>query len=152
LFASRTKHFFREEGGMPATAVLSIVRPREFAHITQCEFDALLDERVRQVEQNAASERALSRRSISGRASILSQKWNDRPKDREVRMGLNPRIAARSKWSRIEALLRNRAFKDAYLAARAEFVAGVRDVVFPAGTYWLRRFARAACAPSPAAV
>ena len=28
--------------------------------------------------------------------------------------------------------------------------AGIRDIVFPAGTYWLRRFARAICAPCPA--
>jgi hypothetical protein len=52
-------------------------------------------------------------------------------------------------WSRIEALLRDRAFRDAYIAARDSFVAGVRDAVFPAGTYWLRRFVQAACAPFP---
>ena len=46
---------------------------------------------------------------------------------------MNPRVAARSKWDRTEALLRNRAFRDAY-AARASFAAGVRDVVFPAKT------------------
>jgi len=61
----------------------------------------------------------------------------------------DPRVAARSKWSRIEALLRNRAFRDAYIAARESFVAGVRDVIFPAGTYWLRRFVQATCAPGP---
>jgi hypothetical protein len=62
---------------------------------------------------------------------------------------LSPRVAARSKWSRIEALLRNRAFRDAYTAARASFASGIRDVIFPAGTYWLRRFTRAICAPWP---
>jgi hypothetical protein len=63
---------------------------------------------------------------------------------------MNPRVAARSKWSRIEALMRNRAFRDAYAAARASFAAGIRDVIFPAGTYWLRRFTQALCAPCPA--
>ena len=48
--------------------------------------------------------------------------------------------------------MRNRDFRAAYAAARAEFVAGVRDVVFPAGTYWLRRFIQAACANDPALV
>jgi hypothetical protein len=63
--------------------------------------------------------------------------------------GGSPRVAARSKWSRIEALLRNRTFRYAYIEARDRFVGGVRDAVFPAGTYWLRRFARALCAPFP---
>jgi hypothetical protein len=45
--------------------------------------------------------------------------------------------------------MRNGDFRAAYAAAREAFVAGIRDVVFPAGTYWLRRFVRAACAPHP---
>jgi hypothetical protein len=50
-------------------------------------------------------------------------------------------------WSRLEALLRNRVFRDAYAAARAAFIAGVTDVLFPAGTYWLQRFVNAPCEP-----
>ena len=80
---------------------------------------------------------------------VLAQRWSDRPGTREPRRNLSPGVAARSKWSRIEALLRNRAFRDAYTAARASFAAGIRDVIFPAGTYWLRRFTRAICAPWP---
>ena len=38
----------------------------------------------------------------------------------------------------------NRAFREAYAAAREAFIAGARDVIFPAGTYWLRRFTRGA--------
>jgi hypothetical protein len=36
--------------------------------------------------------------------------------------------------------MRNRAFRDAYIAAREAFLAGVRDVVFPAGTYLAETF------------
>jgi hypothetical protein len=53
--------------------------------------------------------------------------------------------AARSKWARIEALLRNRAFIAAYTCAREAWRAGVA-VMFPPGTYWLRRFAQVAVA------
>ncbi|MEQ1729092.1 MAG: hypothetical protein ABL982_12005, partial [Vicinamibacterales bacterium] len=58
----------------------------------------------------------------------------------EPRRGLRPRVAARSVWSRVEALRRNRAFEDAYRTARLLWLAGFA-VVFPPGTYWLRRFA-----------
>jgi hypothetical protein len=44
--------------------------------------------------------------------------------------------------------MRNAAFYDAYVAARTDLLAGVRDVLFPAGTYWLHRFANACCHPS----
>jgi len=48
--------------------------------------------------------------------------------------------------------MRNRAFREAYAAAREAFITGIRDVLFPAGTYWLRRFVQAACASDPAPV
>jgi len=84
-----------------------------------------------------------------GRKAVLRQEWSARPASHEPRRQLDPRVAARSKWSRFEALLRNRAFRDAYSAAREAFAAGIRDVIFPAGTYWLRRFTRAICEPAP---
>ena len=109
----------------------------------------MIDERIRAVEEAAAAERRLSGIQVLGRRAVLTQKWTARPASREARRELDPRVAARSGWRRIEALLRNRAFRDAYIAARESFVAGVRDVVFPPGTYWLRRFVQATCAPGP---
>jgi hypothetical protein len=50
-------------------------------------------------------------------------------------------VAARNQWARIEALLRNRAFIVAYTNARERWRAGT-PVLFPPGTYWLRRFAQ----------
>jgi hypothetical protein len=146
---SRPKHFFRDEGVMPDSVVLAFSRPRGFEQMTAADFAALVTDRIRQFEQQAASERHRKGTGVLGRRLVLRQTWRTRPRDREPRRALNPRVAARSKWSRIEALLRNRAFRDAYLAARALFVGGVRDALFPAGTYWLRRFARAVCAPFP---
>ncbi len=107
-------------------------------------------ERVSVGEETAAADRHRTGATVFGRKNVLAQKWSDRPDSREPRRQLSPRVAARSKWSRIQALLRNRAFRDAYAAARASFAAGIRDVVFPAGTYWLRRFIQAICAPWPA--
>jgi hypothetical protein len=43
-------------------------------------------------------------------------------------------------WARVEALQRNQAFIDQYHEARADHLAG-REAIFPAGTWWLRRFA-----------
>jgi hypothetical protein len=58
----------------------------------------------------------------------------------EPRRNLRPQVAGRSKWARIEALLRNRAFVMAYASARDRWRNGMA-AVFPPGTYWLQRFA-----------
>ncbi len=152
LTASRPKHFFREDGPMPEVVSLSFARPEGFEHLSTAAFTAMVMDRVRSAEQAAAAEMRRTGTSVLGRKHVLLQRWSDRPGSREPRRQLNPGVAARSKWSRVEALLRNRAFRDAYAAARASFAAGIRDVIFPAGTYWLRRFTQAICAtwPEPA--
>ena len=147
LVASRPKHFFREKGSMPDTVTLSFARPRGLEHLTATEFASLVTDRIREREEKVNNERQHNGTPVLGRRAVLKQRWSDRPASREPRRELDPRVAARSKWSRIEALLRNKTFRDAYAAARTSFQKGVRDVVFPAGTYWLRRFANAICVP-----
>ncbi len=71
----------------------------------------------------------------------------DYPKSREPRRELNPRVAARSKWRRIEAIQRNNEFIAEYNKARGQWKDGDREVVFPLGTYALRIHANVRCAP-----
>jgi REP element-mobilizing transposase RayT len=149
LSATRPAHFFREEGSMPRTVSLRISRPRGFEHLSDGELATLILERVREFEENAETERRRRGAVVVGRRAVLGQRWSDRPRNREPKRALSPRIAARSTWSRIEALMRNRSFCAAYAAARAIFANGIGTPLFPAGTYWLRRFASARCEPSP---
>jgi putative transposase len=149
LVASRPRHFFREDGAMPDSLRLVFAKPRGFEQLSAREFAALVLARVHQVEEAAAAERRRSGTRVLGRKGVLSQRWSERPASREPRRELSPRVAARSRWSRIEAILRNKAFREAYLQARALFIKGTREVLFPAGTYWLRRFARAVCVAAP---
>ena len=58
---------------------------------------------------------------------------------------MSPRVAAKNKWSRIEALLRNRGFVEKYRDAFVSHMAGAVNVLFPFGTYWMRKFAKVAC-------
>jgi hypothetical protein len=58
---------------------------------------------------------------------------------------MNPRVAAKSKWARIEALLRNRAFIERYRDAFCSHMAGLANVLFPFGTFWMRKFGKVAC-------
>jgi hypothetical protein len=58
---------------------------------------------------------------------------------------MSPQVAAKNKWARIEALLRNRAFSEKYRDAFLAHVAGLANVVFPFGTYLMRKIAKVAC-------
>ena len=84
-----------------------------------------------------------------GRLAVLAQRWQTRPTSQERRRGLNPRLAAVDKWRRKEALQANARFLKEYTAAREAFRAGLRAVLFPPGTYWLKRFADVLCEQLP---
>jgi REP element-mobilizing transposase RayT len=145
LTASRPKHFFRADGEMPELAELQLVRPKGFEDKSHAEFAALIKGRVVAFERTKAEERRTKGIRVLGREGILKQKWSASPDSDAPHFGLSPRIAARNKWARIEALQRNKAFLEAYLDARERLKAGAKDAVFPAGTWWLRRHAHVTC-------
>jgi hypothetical protein len=58
---------------------------------------------------------------------------------------MSPRVAARNKWARIETLLRNRDFIEKYRDAFLRHMDGLANVLFPFGTFWMRKFAKVAC-------
>jgi putative transposase len=69
---------------------------------------------------------------------VVAQSPFSRPPPGEPRFQLQPRIAARDKWRRIEALQRVKEFLRGYREVYAARRAGVMNVLFPAGTYLLR--------------
>jgi hypothetical protein len=106
---------------------------------------AELRERVRAIEAERAAERQRTGGRVYGQRAVLAQSWRGQPVSREPRRNLRPRVAAQSKWARLEALLRNRAFVDVYTMACAAWREGI-PAMFRPGTYWLGRFAQVAVA------
>jgi len=135
--AHRPKYFFRDDGPMPETVELTFTIPPELG-----DRDSVLSEvrqRIAAVEIELAQVRAQTGKRVLGRREVTRQSWHGSPNTFEPRGGLRPRVAARSKWARVEALCRNRAFVNAYAEARRALLAGT-PIPFPLGTYWLRRF------------
>ena len=151
LTATRPAHFFRKDGTMPAVVTLTVARPQGFEEMSAKEFAALIKARVAAAEKSAAADRRAKGINVLGRERILKQDWRARPKSAEAHFKLSPRIAAKNKWARIEAITRNMDFLAAYFAAKDEFRKGSRDVVFPAGTWWLRKYVKVRCAKAPSA-
>lgn len=147
LTARRPQHFFRKEGKMPATVELTFEFPPSLGdpeHLRQ-----ELASRIKAMERALAEKRFSENRRVLGRARVLRQHWLDTPagqEDRRSRDDIRPRVAALSKWDRIAALQRNKQFINAYRKARDAWLRGL-EAVFPAGTYWLRRFMNVPVAP-----
>jgi putative transposase len=140
----RPRHFFREEGPMPGYARLQLSCPCGFDSAE--DFRAELERRVAALEDEAARKRKEKGGTVLGAKKVLAQKPHARPAFGEPRRGLNPRIAARDKWKRIEAIGRLKEFLHSYRAAWAAFTRGARDALFPHGTYWMRIAYGAVCA------
>jgi putative transposase len=138
LRATRPRHFFRPDGAMPAEVALHLVLPPDLGDPDR--FRAALRDQVAAAEAVVAAERRRTGAGVLGCRAIRRQSWRDSPTTCEARRTLRPILAARSPWSRLEALQRNREFLEAYREARRLWLAGEAST-FPIGTYWLRRFA-----------
>jgi len=135
LSFERPDHFFSETGFMPERATLELSTPPGFEAE---EFRALLAARLAEKEREAGRTLAAEGRRFMGARRVLAQKHTDSPVSGEPRRRLNPRIASRDKWKRIEALTRLKSFLKDYREALQKLRAGIADVVFPHGTYRLR--------------
>jgi putative transposase len=139
LVVKRPPQFFRQEGAkvLPAEVTLALVVPPCLEDLPVEEVRALVAARLADHEERARQER--QGRPFLGRRGVLRQRVADRPGDHEPHFELNPRVAGRDKWKRIEALGRLRSFRSSYRQAWEQFRAGLRGAVFPAGTWKLRR-------------
>ncbi len=140
LTASRPAHFFRADGDMPQSVSLSFARPQGFEHLDQAAFVDLVKSTLEFKERTAAGVRQITHKRVMGARAILAQRWQDSPSTFEPRRHMSPTVAARNKWARVEALLRKGAFLKEYAAALADLLTGTVDVLFPAGTWAMRRF------------
>ena len=137
----RPDWFFNSSGDMPEEVSLTLARPRIFAELDD---DALYDKlaaAIRAAELRAQSELRAQGRRFRGARKIEKQTWQRAVTRDEERFRVRPKVASGSKWLRLAQLQRNRMWERAYALAREAWLAGDREAVFPAGTYWLRRFA-----------
>ena len=146
LEAPRPKIFFREDGPMPAMAKLTLTVPEAYSHMSREEFVALLERSVEAREDELREQARRDGIRFLGLKRIARQHPTSRPRSREPRRNLNPRVAAKNKWRRIEALQRLKQFLADYREAWLRWKQGFHDVIFPAGTYAMVQNHNVACA------
>jgi REP element-mobilizing transposase RayT len=136
LPARRPAGFFRANGTTPESLELELTVPPGFTSAQ--EFRDAVSQEVRALEDETRRAFAADGRRFLGRARVLAQDPLGRPKGAEPRRKMSPRIAALDAVGRIDAIARLKRFVHEYGEALAKLRAGVRDMVFPAGTYRLR--------------
>jgi len=149
ITVKRPAFFFRKKGLLPEEARLVVVRPRAFPELNDQAFGKLLDRAVADREEMVREDFRAAGKRFLGPMRVLKQSPSDRPGSREPRRGMNPRVAARDKWRRIERLQWLDSWLVAYAEALKRFREGFREVIFPAGTYWMRVHHRVRCYAPP---
>lgn len=132
IVARRPKTFFRDDGYLPEQVELELTIPPGIESPDQFRKDLAAALREREDEHAATG------RGFLGRARVSAQSPWATPSSRERRREPKPRVAAKDRWKRAEALARLAGFIAEYREAWRRWKSGIRDVLFPAGTYALR--------------
>jgi putative transposase len=149
MVATRPRRFFRDNGPFPDSACLELSASPFHSDLLHPEWAKLVAGSVDASVQNTREMRIKSGKCVVGAKAVLAQPWHEAPESYEPRRTMNPHVACRDKWRRIEALQRNRAFLDAYREARLAWMSGGKNVEFPAGVWYLRHFPGVVCAAVP---
>ncbi|MFH2006252.1 MAG: hypothetical protein ABI333_06675 [bacterium] len=148
LRATRPDFYFDPKGKMPKELELVLEPPPGCEDWDREELIRYLRTRIQ--EREAAAYEKYDGKFL-GVKKILAMHHTDQPKTREPRRKPSMRIAARNKWQRIEELHRLKTFERDYADCQSRYRAGDKDVVFPAGTFWMKHFtpARVQKPPDP---
>jgi REP element-mobilizing transposase RayT len=138
----RPNHFFDPDGTMPASVTLTLSTPPGFSSVDS------FREQLTSALSTAEDEAARRVGTFLGVARVLKQRWSARATSPEPLGQLNPRVAGRNKWKRIERLARLASFLADYRVALQDWRAGRHDALFPAGTYLMRLACGVSCAPT----
>jgi REP element-mobilizing transposase RayT len=136
----RPEKFFDEDGEMPETVSLTLVRPAIFLELDDDALYERLEQEVRRREREHQARFRAKNRRFMGLDKLANDKWNRAPKSYEERFKVAPRVASSCRWLRLAQLQRNREWEREYAVAR-ELLRDGMAAVFPVGTYWLKRFA-----------
>lgn len=148
IVVERPGFFFSRR--MPEQVRLRLVRPPCLGDLDDEELAEHIAERVREEETAIRAEADEKCQNFSGRKAVLAQSPFGSPSTKQPRRQLRPRVASRDKWERIAWLQRSMEFLREYREAWDAFCAGVRDVIFPAGTYLMRIQFGVSCHDPPA--
>ena len=123
---------------LPASAELRLVTPASMAHTNHA--SSWVDAIEELVELREREETLRRSARVLGAKRVLRTPWFSRPPRTQAPRASrrNPSLAAVTWEALRQAASALRAWRHAYRAAWNELKAGLQDVMFPTGTWWLR--------------
>jgi hypothetical protein len=131
---------------LPDVIEFELVRPPVCMELGDAQLREEVRRRLNERELALIEARRRAGKDVLGIRRVLSQRWDDSPREPEELFATKPRVAG-SRWA--QELNRIREFVVAHARARARFLAGNRDVVWPAGTWQMRVRHGVPCETSP---
>lgn len=144
----RPDFFFSEDGPWPDQVELSFEVP-ECMEMTRSEYVAAFSAALKEREWEHRRERRAKGCGVIGADACRAVTPADRPRRREKHGRRKFEVACKDERSRIAAVRQMKAFREAYWVALEEWRQDVSGVVFPQGTWWVRRFAGAETRAAP---
>jgi hypothetical protein len=148
---------------MPERVTFKLVRPKIYEHLSDAQLRAMIRREVKKREDKLIEQRKRQRRRVVGWKQALRKKYWSVPTNKEEYFTRRPRFSAETQARRLVLIERYQEFLEAYYAAREELVQAFKDaqlrgikpdikgIVFPVGTWLLRRLYKVTCGPCPAA-
>jgi putative transposase len=148
--AKRSKRAARaSRSKLPKVAEFQLVRPPVMLELSDAQLRAFIREKLDERELDLMRTRKRKGIGVLGWNRVVEQHFLAIPSRSREMFGTVPSFSASSTWKRVEAAQRRKSFIDAYRAALETFIGGARDVLFPAGTWLMRRRYGCQCCPSP---
>jgi len=143
--------YFRKDGTCPETVELEYVLPKLGKKLTVAKFRDRVAAALAEAEAKEAARRRASKTKVLGATAVRSQRRDMSPRTTEPRFVRDPHVAAKQTGLRKRLIAGLREFRKQYAQSLKRWVEGVRDVVFPPGTYWMVRHHRCRCGPATCA-
>ena len=139
--------YFQADGTMPEEATLTITRPPAWLHLS----DEAFSEKVRELcvarEKEIHRKLKKEKRWFAGRRAILRLSHLQTPQSRGGKSKLSPRVASKDRVKRRWGLETLGLFLEEYACTRLLWKKGMRDAVFPPGTFAMHMYFGAPRAP-----
>jgi REP element-mobilizing transposase RayT len=136
---ARPGSYFKEGGTCPEALTLSFERPRQLGGppLALREWRERVGRRIALKVVEAHQKLFAAGRQFLGRAAVLAASFVHRAQSYETRFGVIPTFAAKA-WSvRVELARLERCFRKRYREALQLWRDGLRQAIFPSGTWWM---------------
>ena len=145
---ARPKAYFSDHGVEPETVTLTLTLPPALEHLPAAEYARTLSDRLEAHESNLRDAMRQAGKPFLGREAVLAEDPFAHP-SRHPKSLISPEFACRDKATRIARLNLLADFRRLYAEALSRWRRGLRDTVFPYGTYQMARLHDVRIAPAP---